>query len=395
MRTARTIRTRILALLCAALLLALGCTAQNPQTTDQDTAVITVGGVPVDAQTYRYQLRSRYEAIERNKLYDRETYLLNVVSPTVYYPYAYYDTRTEEGKAALCADVLKELACEAASIYAAKEAGFTLSIEDQYYIDAAEQDAKDALEEVVESYGSADAFYTDSGFTEESFVRMYTRNREASIDYGKLLDAYREAHPLDEAAIEEGYARIVRDTFEERYFDGMYSRYLAYYIAGRRSYPSLYIPDDAIFVRLFVHTAPSEEQIAAYTELAATDFNALYLDRDNEYTAQGTAGDLAVAPKDALADGLYDAAKDVPIGEVGSMTAEQDGKTVFYLFLRVEGETGRVPIDRYPGVREMIVKQIIGAKCMQSLIALIDDPAITTRNEALLDSIRPDSEQGS
>ena len=94
-------------------------------------------------------------------------------------------------------------------------------------------------------------------------------------------------------------------------------------------------------------------------------------------------------------DGLYDAAKDVPVGEIGSMTAEQNGKTVFYLFLRVEGETGQVPLDRYPGVREMVVRQIYGAQCMESLLAYVEDPAITTRNDALLDKIKPNPSQGS
>lgn len=392
----RKIRICIAALLCAAIFFTVtGCKKQDAQSIDADTTVLSVGGVPVYAQTYRHHLNERLDVIERNKLYDWETYLSYVVNPSVPYSYPYRDTRTAEGIDGLCADVLKSLAYEAASIYAAKQAGYTLTIEDQYYIDQAEESAKDVLEEMAESYGSVAAFYEASGLSEQSFLRMYTQSREASIDFNKVLSAYRETHELDEQAIADGYARIVKDTFTDRYIDGMYSQYLAYYISGARSFPSLYIPDDAIFVRLFVHTEPSEEQIAAFTALAESDFSALYISSDNEYTAQGTAGDLAVAPKDSLVDGLYDAAKDVPVGEIGSMTAEQNGKTVFYLFLRVEGETGQVPLDRYPGVREMVVRQIYGAQCMESLLAYVEDPAITTRNDALLDKIKPNPSQGS
>lgn len=392
----RKIRICIAALLCAAIFFTVtGCKKQDAQSIDVDTTVLSVGGVPVYAQTYRHHLNERLDVIERNKLYDWETYLSYVVNPSVPYSYPYRDTRTSEGIDGLCADVLKSLAYEAASIYAAKQAGYTLTIEDQYYIDQAEESAKDVLEEMAESYGSVAAFYEASGLSEQSFLRMYTQSREASIDFNKLLSAYRETHELDEQAIADGYARIVKDTFTDRYIDGMYSQYLAYYISGARSFPSLYIPDDAIFVRLFVHTEPSEEQIAAFTALAESDFSALYISSDNEYTAQGTAGDLAVAPKDSLVDGLYDAAKDVSVGEIGSMTAEQNGKTVFYLFLRVEGETGQVPLDRYPGVREMVVRQIYGAQCMESLLTFVEDPAITTRNDALLDKIKPNSSQGS
>lgn len=396
----RTIRICAAALLCLALLLsAFACEKQetSPKADataapvlpfDADAAVLTVGDVPVSALVYRYQLNGRYDVIQKNNLYDWETYLSYVVNPSIYYPYPYRDTRTAEGMQGLCDDVLKALSYEAASIYAARSEGYTLSIEDQSYILQARQDAENALEETAETYGTVDAFYAETGFDEARFLHMYEVSREASIDFNKLLAAYRTTVNFDEEALENGYARIVKETFEDRYTDGMYSRYLAYYIAGARSYPSLYIPDDAIFVRLFIHTNPTEEQIAGWTAEAAEDFNALYISRDNEFLSQGTVGDVAVAPKDSMIEGLYDAAKDTVLGEIGTMTREQDGKTLFYLFKRVEGETGRVPIDRYPGVREKVVNQLIGATYMEYLMTLINDPAITVRDEALLETIR-------
>ncbi len=385
------IRIGIAVLLCAAMLFAfIGCGKQNEPAIDADAAVLTVGDVPVYATVYRHHLEERLAAIEKNNLYDRETYLAYIVNPSVYYPYPYRDTRTAEGIDGLCKDVLKSLALESASIYAARQAGYTLSIEDRYYIDQSEQDAMDALDELKTDYASVEAFYAKSGFSEQSFVRMYTQSREASIDFDKLLNAYRASHTLSEQEIEDGYARIVKETFSERYTDGMYAQYLAYYIAGMRSYPSLYVPDDAIFVRLFVHTDPTDAEIESFSALAETDFNALYMSADNEYTAQGTAGDLAVAPKDSMVDGLYEAAKDVPVGSIGCFTRESDGKTLYYLFLRVDGETGPVPIDRYPGVRERIERQIYGAQCMESLQKIVDDPSVTTRDDALLDAIRPE-----
>lgn len=390
----RIVRTGILLLLCAALLAASGCgkgRERETQTIEADTAVLTVGDVPVYALTYRYQLSARYDAIQKSNLFDRDTYLSFVVSPTVYYPYPYYDTRTEEGMKALCEDVLSELALEAASIYAAKQKGYTLSIEDQSYIRQAEENARESIEELAESYGSVEAFYRETGLSEETLVRMHARSREAAIDFGKLLEAYREMHTIDDATLESGYARIVKETFEDRYTDGMYSQYLYHYITGARSYPSLYIPDDAIFVRLFVHTDPTEAQKQAYLDRAQTDFGELYMSRDNEFTSQGTAGDVAVAPKDSLVDGLYDAAKDVATGDIGSMTVEKDGKTTFCLFMRVDGETGRVPIDRYPGVREMIVRQLTGTFCMDTLREMVSDPSVTVRDDALIDAIKPDA----
>ena len=396
----RTIRTFTAALLCLLLLAAFACKKQEETPTDAtptfdaDAAVLTVGDVPVYATVYRYTLTGRYNVIQKNNLYDWDTYLSYVVNPSIYYPYPYRDTRTAEGLQGLCEDVLKALSYEAASIYEARQEGYLLTFEDQSYLDQAREDAVAALEEVAESYDSIDAFYAETGFTEETFLRMYEDNREASIDFNKLLEAYKQTTTLDDAALEAGYARIVKETFEDRYKDGMYSQYLAYYISGARSYPSLYIPDDAITVRLFVHTNPTEEEQQTYLARANEDFGALYMSVSNEFTASGTAGDLAVAPKDSIVEGLYDAAKDVAIGEIGSLLTEQNGKTIFCLFLRVEGETGRVSIDRYPGVRERIVNQLLGANYMEYLMTLIQDPAITSRDEALIASIRPDGENG-
>ena len=387
----RTIRNGFIVLLCAALLLAaFGCQRQEAQPSGEDAAILTVGDVPVYALTYRYQLNARYDMIEKNELYNYDTYLAYVVNPSVYYPYPYRDTHTEEGIKALGEDVLSELTLEAASIYAAEQAGHTLTVSDQSYISQAEQDALSALEEIAESYDSVDAFYAATGLSEQTFVRMYTRSREASIDFNKLLSDYKDTHEVDGDALATGYERIVKETFKDRYTDGMYSQYLAYYIAGTRTYPSLYIPDDAIFVRLFVSYDPTEEQKTAFAARAEEDFADLYMSADNAFTAQGTAGDVAVAPKDELLSGLYDAAKDVPIGDVGSLVTESDGKEVFCLFLRVEGETGVVPIDRYPGMRERIVSQLTGTLCMDELRRLAADETVTTRDDALIASIRPE-----
>jgi hypothetical protein len=218
---------------------------------------------------------------------------------------------------------------------------------------------------------------------------MFVRSMRAGILYNHLLEDYKASHTLSDEELQAGYERIVKETFVDRYTDGMYSRYLLFYLQGQRTFPSLYIPDDAIFIRLFAATDPTEEQIEAYKAQAEADFTALYESSDNEFLKTGSAGDLAIAPKDELFEGLYDAAKDVAIGSIGTLTVEKNGKTAFYLFLRTEGETGVVPIDRYPGMRERIIAQLLGTKCMDQLRETVKDPAVTTRNEDLIAAIRP------
>ncbi len=392
---------RWIPLLLAGLLLFAGCakqgnTSEKPDETPAigaDEVVLTVGDESVYAVVYRYCVNDRLNTIRQHGLDDHDTYLSYVSNPNINYLYAYYDTRTEEGIRALSEDVLTELALEAAAIDAGTKAGYQLNVTEQSYLRQAEEDAEeklvDQLKENGGTYPSREAFFAETGFTEERYTEMFVRSMKAGVLYNHLLEDYKASHTLTDEEIETGYARIVKETFTDRYTDGMYSQYLSYYLQGRRTFPSLYVPEDAIFLRLFVKTDATGEQIESFSRQAETDFAALYESRDNEFLSQGSVGDLAVAPKDELLIGLYDAAKDVPVGGIGTMRSEKDGKTLFCLFLRVEGETGVVDIDRYPGVRERIVNQLLGAKYMDTLRETVKDPAITVRNEEMIEKIRP------
>lgn len=383
-------------LLAALLLLACGKTEQESapepkMTIGADDVAVTVGAEPVYAVVYRYHLAERVQIIRNYGLDDYETYLSYVSNPNVNYLYAYYDTRTEEGMKGLSEDVLTEVALEAAAIDAGTKAGYELSITEQSYLVQAEEDAEEKLSELLTenggTYASREAFFEATGFTEERYTEMFVRNMKAGILYEHLLEDYKASHTLSDEEIEAGYARIVKETFTDRYTDGMYSKYLYYYLQGARTFPSLYIPENAIFIRLFAKSDPTDEQIEAYTAQAETDFTALYESQDNEFLKNGSVGDLAVAPNDEMFIGLYDAAKDVPVGSIGTLKSEKDGNTLFCLFLRTEGETGVVPIDRYPGVYERIVSQLLGAKCMDTLRETVKDPAVTTRNEDVITAV--------
>jgi hypothetical protein len=395
-------KIRLIPLLLAALLLfACGKTEQpvQPEAPEEayvpgaDDVVLTVGDEPVYASVYRYHLNDRYGIIREYELYDREKYLSYVSNPNINYLYAYYDTRTEEGMNALCEDVLHELALEAAAIDTGTKAGYQLDIAEQSYLKQAEDDAEEKLSDQLKSgggtYESREAFLKANGFTEERYTEMFVRSMKAGMLYNHILTDYKATHTLTDEELETGYARVVKETFTDRYTPGMYSQYLYHYLTGSRTFPSLYIPENAIFVRLFAKTEPTDEQIEAYRQQAETDFEKLYASSDNEFASQGIMTDLAVAENDELFEGLYNAAKDVPVGGVGTLTIEKGGKRAFYLFLRVEGETGTVPIDRYPGVRERIVNQLLGAQCMNTLREKLSDPAYTVRNAEMIEKIRP------
>lgn len=395
-------RIRLIPLLLAVLLLfACGKTeqpAEEPAAAETlqsafgaDDVVLTVGDEPVYAAAYRYHLNERYQTIREYGLDDHEVYLSYVSNPNINYVYAHYDTRTDEGMKALAEDVLTELSLEAAAIDVGKKAGYQLSAEEQSYYQQAKDDAEEKLSDQLKSdggtYESREAFFRENGLTEERYTEMFVRSMEASVLYSHILEDYKANHTLSDEELETGYARIVKETFTDRYTDGMYSRYLFYYLQGYRSFPSLYIPENAIFIRLFAKTDPTEEQIASFKEQAEADFAALYESSENEFRQNGKADDLAIAPKDELFEGLYAAAKDVGIGNVGTMTSEKNGKTAFYLFERVEGETGIVPIDRYPGVRDRIVNQLQGINCMNQLRERIVDPAYAVRNEEMIEKV--------
>ncbi len=395
-------RTRLICALLAALLLC-GCakTANGPEETKTeppaaigpDDVVVTVGDTPVYAAVYRYYINDRVRTIRENGLDDRETYLKFISGPSTGYAYGYYDTRTEAGMDALCADVLNELALEAAAYDLGVRRGYRLTAQQQAFFHNAADDAEeklgDNLTEAGGTYESREAFFRETGFTEERYVEMFERSLLAAMYFSFILEEYKAAHTLSDAELSEGYERIVKETFAERYTEGAYSAFLYYYLNGQRTFPSLYVPDDAIFVQVFAHTEPTDEQLEAFGTQAETDFNALCESADNEFPTDRT-GDLAVAPNDSLIDGLYEAAKDVPQGSVGTLTVEKDGKQVVYFFRRVGGETGVVPIDRYPGVRERIVQQLLGKNCMDELRETVNDPTVTVRNEEMIRSCRPE-----
>lgn len=403
-------RIRLIPLLLAMLLLfACGGDAaqknaqspENTQTSDDaqtvecpvgpDDVVLTAGSEPVYASVYRFYLNDRYSTIKEHGLDDHDTYLSYVSNPNINYLYAYYDTRTEEGMKALCEDVLMELARAAAALDTGAKAGYELNAAEQSYLLQAETDAEEKLDDRLSANGGAyqsrEAFLKANGFTEERYKEMFVRDMKAGILYNRILEDYKATNTLTDEELEAGYARIVKETFTDRYTDGMYSRYLFYYLQGKRTFPSLYIPEDAIFIRLFAKTDPTDAEIEAFRQRAEEDFAALYESRDNEFTTGGIATDLAIAPNDELFEGLYNAAKDIAIGSIGSVTLEKDGKTAFYLFLRVEGETGVVPIDRYPGVRERITNQLLGTKCMDTLREKLADPAYAVRNEEMIEKV--------
>lgn len=389
------LKIRLLSILAALLLLCCcsgAASEEKMSAIDADDVVLTVGDTPVYAVVYRYYLNDRLRTIRDNGLDDRETYLAFVSNPNVPYGYAYYDTRTEAGMDAFCADILNELALEAAAYDLGVKRAYALTAQEQAFLHNAAEDAEEKLGDNLKSaggtYESREAFFKETGFTEARYAEMFERSLLASMYFSHILEEYKATHTLSDAELAEGYERTVKDTFSDRYTDGAYSQYLYYYIVGQRTFPSLYVPDDAIFVRVFVHTDPTEEQIASFTAQAEADFDALYEGADNEYPVE-KAGDLAVAPNDSLIEGLYEAAKDVPVGSVGTLTVEKDGKTVFHLFLRVEGETGVVPIDRYPAVRERVTQQLLGKACMDELRAMTNDPAVTVRNEEMIRACRP------
>ena len=111
----------------------------------------------------------------------------------------------------------------------------------------------------------------DKGINEDRFIEMYARSMEAGLQFNKLLEAYKAETTLSDEALQTGYARIVKETFADRYTPGVYSQYLNLYMSGYRSFPSLWIPDGAIFVRLFAKTDPTDEQIEAFRAQAETD----------------------------------------------------------------------------------------------------------------------------
>ena len=285
-------------------------------------------------------------------------------------------------------------------IYAkeAKALGLSLTQEQK---DAAAKSADDQIESIKKYYtdnlmssgsysksaldNQMTSYYRQIGMNESQYRAFIRESAEANY-YSQAIEAYYEENGtgISEEDLLNYYRKTVEDTMvtkkedgteSKTYLDGQYWYSMMLYQMGYSS-PLMYVPEGFIYVDFIkVEKGSAEEINQIVTEITNGDRSFDELMESDENTDSFKTilkGPYPIAEKDHsglfTSDEAYAAAAELNVGEIGSYieekTAEDGTKTVTaYLFRRangdmcLDGESGIIKMDYYPGVREAVINE--------------------------------------
>ena len=230
------------------------------------------------------------------------------------------------------------------------------------------------------------AYYQQIGMNENEYYSFVKENAEGNY-YWEAIDAYYQENGdgIDEATLLDYYRKSVEDsmytenedgTKKSSYSEGQYWYTMMLYQMGY-SMPMMYVPEGFIYIdyiKLQKGTKKEIEEIINKVNAGEIDFDQLRKSDDNIDTYRDALeGPYPIGENDHAqmfsSQAAYDAAAALVIGEIGSVieepvTAEDGSVTVTGdLFRRAEGnmcmdgDSGVIKIDYYPGVREAMLDE--------------------------------------
>lgn len=240
--------------------------------------------------------------------------------------------------------------------------------------------SKSAMEKQLASY------YQQIGMNENEYYSFVKENAEGNY-YKEAIDAYYQENGdgIDEATLLDYYRKSVEDsmytenedgTKKSSYSEGQYWYSMMLYQMGY-SMPMMYVPEGFIYIdyiKLQKDTKKEIEEIINKVNAGEIDFDQLKKSDDNIDTYRSSLeGPYPIGENDHTqifsSQEAYNAAAALAIGEIGSfieepVTADDGSVTVTgYLFRRAEGnmcmdgDSGVIKIDYYPGVREAVLDE--------------------------------------
>lgn len=329
-------------------------------------------------------------------------YIQYINSNSQFSIFAQYGIRpSDEILAQIRSDVLENSMLQYLYADKAKELGLELTAEQETVIKNAGKRAVAALkQEILDANASittdaqAEAqlvdYFKNMGISRSGYMKAQVRGARASYMSTAVLGYYEENNIYSDAQIEEQYDKYVEEYFSS-YTPGIYSQYETAFQSGNNAYRYLNIPEDFLFVRV-IKVSTEEDMNALVGRLdSGEDFETLLQEEINEdkfiKTMDAEEG-YAIGPKDSFMndnDQIYNAAKELEIGEysttvVTTTTKNEDDEdvesSVYYIFKRVDGQTGKVPYETYADVFK---SNMIFLRLNEELLA-----EVQYSNEALL-----------
>ncbi|MDD3401609.1 MAG: hypothetical protein PHT58_08315 [Eubacteriales bacterium] len=278
----------------------------------------------------------------------------------------------------------------------AKELGLELSKEQQAQVDAAGQAALDNLADSIRKYiiENTKSTPTDAqvevyvqyelsaiGMTQSEYMEYATLSKQADICYSLVNEYYssEDTCPYSEEELRTRYASITENSASV-YRAGAYATYEKAYQAGNSAYRYLYIPEGFLFVRTIKTDSQTDKDTIVAALNAGESFESYVnseLNQDEFIKTMDVGEGYAIGENDCFMDNndntIFGKAAEM---EIGAWDEVKVGST-YYIFMRVEGQTGAAPYEKYiEGVRSALIMDILNSE----LTASISYP-----NEELLD----------
>lgn len=223
------------------------------------------------------------------------------------------------------------------------------------------------------------------GYTLPQYRKEAERSEYWQIMAQKFSDYYKESiYVQDDSKLEDVYTEYATTYFEEAYAEGDWAYYMNAYMNEQMSYPSLFIPEAALFIR-YIDAGEDAEGLARAEDLMAQlesgkKFETLVASEENQNEfGRSYKEPYAIMPNDNfLVEEVYTATVALEVGEYALVTsstttaAEEEGEEDvvtlhYYIVLRTTGTTG---ILAYEKVEEAIHDTLISYDQGKGLSAL-------------------------
>lgn len=283
---------------------------------------------------------------------------------------------TDEQIANLREQTKKNCALQYLFIEKAEELGLELTEEQAAAVATAGQNAYESLAEEVknemkEAYGQEPtasqledqlcATFNNMGMSKTTYKKDAEFSMKANYCALNVSNYYNENEIYSDEELRAQYDLFVEENFSN-YTAGDYKVFETAYQNGSTTYRYLMIPEDFVFVRTIkVETLEEKDAIVAAIE-GGEDFetNLIKAVNKDEFikTMDPTEG-YAIGKGDSFMednDLIYNKAVEMEIGawdwvDVVKNSTDSEGNATethtYYIFMRVEGQTGKVPYEKY------------------------------------------------
>ncbi|MDD3400915.1 MAG: hypothetical protein PHT58_04705 [Eubacteriales bacterium] len=318
-------------------------------------------------------------------------------------------TPTEANSLQLREASLEACAQEVLFIAKAEELGIELTADQKANVNAAGQAAIDSLKNSIktslQNRGVANPTdaqinqyltdeFVDMGMSKSGYMKAAEFSQKAYYCSVNVSAYYQseETCPYTEDQIKAEYDKIVEESFSD-YQVGDYALYESGYQAGNYSIRYLVIPEDFVFVRTIKVDNETDRDTIINGLNAGEDFEQYLrkeINTDEFIKTMELDEGYAIGKDDSFMkddNQIYDKAVNMEIGawdwvDVETTTTDDEGTEVvnhtYYIFMRVDGQTGKVPYEKYAsGIKSSIISGIMTDELMAN---------VTYPNTSLLDS---------